>query len=87
MGIKAKDDNKFDTLTNKSSKFLFCYFNNWLNKQNWPVQLVRHSIIVEDEVGLTEFQHQNRSYFTEKIIGISENLADIEIDESENEIV
>ena len=87
MGIKAKDDDKFDTLTNKRSKFLVYYFNNWLNKQNWLVQLVRHSIIVEDEVGLAEFQHQNWSYFTEKIIGISENLADIEIDESENEIV
>ena len=87
MGIKAKDDDKFDTFTNKNSEYLFYYFNNWLNKQNWPVQLVRHSIIVEDEEGLAELQHQNWSYFTENIIGISENLADIEIDESENEIV
>ena len=58
-----------------------------------PVKRVRHSIKSEDEHGLLELQRENRLYFIEKVLEMSEKTIfeleneDDEIDNLENELL
>lgn len=63
MSIKAKGDDRFDMLADKSSKFLFYHFNGWLDRKNGLFQSVMNNIINEDEKGLVKLQYLNWSYF------------------------
>ena len=51
-------DNKFDILTNKNSKFLFYNFHSYLNLQNEPKELIRHSQISDDTYTLNASQNK-----------------------------
>ena len=72
MAIKNTNNDKYDMLTNKISKFLFYNFNGYLNRRGEPMQKVKHTIISEDGYGLLELQKQDWSYFIEKLLEISE---------------
>ena len=37
MFVRAENDDRFEMLKYKNSKFLFCHFNNLLNRENHPV--------------------------------------------------
>ena len=65
MVIKSVNDNKYDMLTNKNSKFLFYNFNDYLN--DFPVQYVRHIIISEDTCGLLDLQKIRMALFYRKV--------------------
>ena len=39
---------KFDVLTHKNSKFIFCHFNNYLSQINEPVKPICQTIISDD---------------------------------------
>ena len=67
MEIKAVEDDKYDTLTNKNAKFLFYHSNDLCERQNLPIYRARHTIKFEDVLDLIEFQKQNWPYFIEKI--------------------
>ena len=54
VGIKAQDEDKYDMLTNKNSKFLFYRFNDFLQMRNQDMRLIRYSIIVQDQEALVE---------------------------------
>ena len=45
MAIKSENDDKYDILTNKNSKFLFYNFNVYLYRRGLPVQYLRHTIV------------------------------------------
>lgn len=47
--IKAQDDNRYDMLTKKYSKFLFCRFNDFLQIWNRKLELIRHFIMAEEQ--------------------------------------
>ena len=87
VGIKAEDDDKYDMFTNKTLKFLFYRFNNFLNMENCKMKHLRHMLVVVDQEGLTELQNRNSSYFIEKVNAVSENLNKTEIDEIQNKII
>ena len=46
-----------------------------------------HTITSEDEKSLVEPQRQKLPYFIKKVIGISEGLTDVQLDNNENKIV
>ena len=52
--INEIDDDKFDVLTNKNSKYLFHLFNNYLEDRNRPKQFIRHSVVSDDNYALKE---------------------------------
>ena len=87
MEQNLKSDNKYDVLTNKSSKFLFCRFGIFLRMKNQEMQLIRHLLILEDQEGLAELQNRDWSYFIEKVIALTKNMNKIENDEKENELL
>lgn len=73
MAVKSTNDNKYDILTNKNSKFLFYYFNNFLNRQARQTKGGRQTIIPEDEYGLLQLKRKNCWYSLKQILDISEN--------------
>lgn len=87
VGVKAEDDDKYDMFTNKTLKFLFYRFNNFLNMENCKMKHLRHMLVVVDQEGLTELQNRNSSYFIEKVNAVSENLNKTEIHENKNKII
>ena len=52
LSINKVDDDKFDVLTNKNSKYLFHLFNKYLEDKNKPKQFIRHSVILDDNYTL-----------------------------------
>ena len=68
INIKNGNDDKFDMLTNKSSKFFFYHFNNYLRQINEQVKLVRHSVITNNETALEILQNKDWQYFIERIL-------------------
>ena len=71
--ITAKDENddKFDMLANKNSKFSFCHFNNYLRQIN--VKLIRHSVITNNETALEILQNKDWQYFIERILEVCQS--------------
>ena len=70
--IKDLNDNKFDILTNKNSKFLFYNFHSYLNLQNETRQLIRHSQISDDTYTLNASQNKYWPCFIDRIIEFSQ---------------
>ena len=73
LSIRDLNDNKFDILTNKHSKFLCYNFNSYLNSQNDSRQFIRHSQISDDTYTLNALQNKNWPYFIERIIEFSQS--------------
>ena len=57
--IKEVDDDKFDVITNKNSKYLFHLFNKYLESRNKPKKFIRHSAVTDDNYALKELQNRN----------------------------
>ena len=56
--INEVDDDKFDVLANKNSKYLFHRFNKYLEDKNKPKQFIKHSVISDDNYALKELQNK-----------------------------
>ena len=67
QGFKGNEDQKFDVLTNKNSKYLFYWFNDYLECLLQPIKPVCHSIITDDDLVLEVIQNENWQYFIETI--------------------
>ena len=50
--IKNVDDNKYDMLSTKNSKFLFYNFNNYLIQVAERAHLLRHTMTSDDKYAL-----------------------------------
>lgn len=60
-------------LTNKSSKFLWYKFNDYLGRNERPLErMIRHTITLK-EVGLLAIKRGNWQYFAQKMVAITEN--------------
>ena len=68
QGFKGSEDQKYDVLTNKNSKYLFYQFNDYLERLLQPIKPVRHSIITDDDLGLEIIENENWQYFIEAIL-------------------
>ena len=81
--FKAKEDDKYDVLTNKNSKYLFYKFNDSLATIGELVKTVHHSKITQDDVAIEAIQNQNWQYFVETLLyGCSEGENLISFDEN-----
>lgn len=80
-------------LTNKNCKFLFYNFNNYLNRVNQPIQLIRHTKISDNDFPLKILQEKNSCYFIKRILEDSQrDLTDLvnldtAIDIKQNKII
>ena len=68
QGFKGNEDQKFDVLTNKNSKYLFYWFNDYLERLLQPIKPICHSIITDDDLVLEVIQKENWQYFIETIL-------------------
>ena len=57
--IHSFNDDKFDILTFKNSKFLFYHFNSYLHAENRPGQLIKYGIVSNDTFALNTLQNKN----------------------------
>ena len=71
LAIKNVNDDKYDMLTHKNSKYLFYNFNNYPSRIGRPVQFVRYTQIPDNDYALTTLQEKNAPYFIETILEIS----------------
>ena len=55
--FKAKQDDKYDVLTNKNSKYLFYKFNDSLATIGELVQAIHRSKITQDDVAIEAIQN------------------------------
>ena len=53
-----ESDDALDMLTNKTIKFLFYQFNQYLAQIRQPLKLIRHSVIANDNYALTVIQER-----------------------------
>ena len=73
VNIKDGEDEKYDMLTNKNSKFLFYHFNGYLRQINEPTKPIRHSVVVDDDTTLEILQNKNWQYFIERILKVCQS--------------
>ena len=65
--FKAKQDDRYDVLTNKNSKYLFYKSNDSLATIGELVKAVPYSKITQDDVAIEAIQNQNWQYFVETL--------------------
>ena len=73
VNIKDGEDEKYDMLTNKNSKFLFYHFNDYLRQINESTKPVRHSVVVDDDTTLEILQNKNWQYFKDRILEVCQS--------------
>ena len=66
MAEKSTNDDKYNMLTKKNSKFCFYNFDDYLDRLCRPVERVRHSIVSENEHGFLELLRKVWLCFIEK---------------------
>ena len=71
--IKNINDKNYEMLTNKNSKFWFYNFSDYLSAIGKPLQLVRDTVISDDDYTLTELQKRNWPNFIERILKVSQD--------------
>ena len=67
-GFKGNEDQKYNILTDKNSKYLFYWFNNYPEHILEPIKPPRHSVITDDDLTLDVIQNENWQYFIETIL-------------------
>ena len=67
QGFSGNEDQKY-VLTNKNSKYLFYWFDDYLERLLQPIKPVRHSIITDNDLALEVIQNENWQYFIETIL-------------------
>ena len=71
--FSVEESEKYNLLTNKSSKYLLYKFNNQIESLNAKKNLkTRHSSKVKDDIGLIKIEEKDNQYLIEKIIGTVE---------------
>ena len=70
VNIKDGEDEKYDMLTNKNSKFLFYHFNDCLKQINELTKPVHHNVVLNDKTALEILQNKNWQYFIERIVEV-----------------
>ena len=78
--MKIENNEKYDMLKNKYSKFLFYNLNEFLNRKGLLVQFVRHTIISDDTYGLSILQEKNWSYFIENPLDVENFCSEVDIE-------
>ena len=73
VNIKDGEDEKYDMLTNKNSKFLFYHFNDCLKQINELTKPVRHNVVLNDKTALEILQNKNWQYFIERILEVCQS--------------
>lgn len=63
MAITPTNNKRYDIFNNKNSIFLFYNFKDYLDRQSWLTERVRHSIVSKDEHELLKRQRDNWPYF------------------------
>ena len=58
-GFKGNEDQKYNILTNKNSKYLFYRFNDYLEHILEPIKPVYHSVITDSDLALDVIQNEN----------------------------
>ena len=71
--IKDGNDEKYDMLTNRNSKFLFYHFNDFLRQINEPTKLVRHSVVLNEKTALEILQNKGWQNFIERILEVRQS--------------
>ena len=71
--IKDGNDEKYDMLTNRNSKFLFYHFNDFLRQINEPTKPVRHSVVQNDKTALEILQNKDWQNFIERILEVRQS--------------
>ena len=66
--FKRNEDQKYNVLTNKKSKYLFYWFNDFLECIIEPTKPVCHSGITDNDLTQEVIQNENWQYFIEKIL-------------------
>ena len=66
--FKTKQDDRYDILTNKNSKYLFYKSNDSLATVRELVKAVLYSKITQDDVAIEAIQNQNWQYFVEILL-------------------
>ena len=74
--------NKLDIFTNKNSKFLFYYFNDYLEQNGDQMEKIRHSVVTQDYIAAEQIQDKNWKYFVESLLSFSQNATDKEYQKS-----
>ena len=80
VAIRSKNDNTYDMLNHKNSKFLFYNFNGFLNRINQPVQLIRYTTVADDDCALVTIQEKGRPYFNERIFHFQKETHEMKVD-------
>ena len=57
--------------TNKNFKFLFCNFNDYLNRRGLLTHYVKHILVYDDVHDLLELQERDWPYFIRRLFGLS----------------
>ena len=73
-GIDAENDDKYDLLTNKNSKYLFSCYMIFLSMKNIEMLRVGHTKISNNFLGAVKIQERDWQYLIERIVARSENL-------------
>ena len=68
VNIKDGNDENYDMLTSRNSKFLFYHFNDYLRQISEPAKPVRHSVVLNDETALEILQNKDWQHFIERIL-------------------
>lgn len=74
-------------LSSKSSKYLFCRYNDFLQMRNLEMWLIRHMKATQDYEGFLEIQNRDWSCFIGKSIAVTEVLSKTDLSEKETKIV
>ena len=70
--------NKLDIFTNKNSKFLFYYFNDYLQQNGEEIKKIKHSVVTQDYIAAQEIEDKNWKYFVESVLSFSEEATEKE---------
>ena len=73
VNIKDGNDEKYDMLTSRNSKFLFYHFNDYLRQISEPTKPVCHSVVLNDETAFEILQNKDWEYFIERILDVSQS--------------
>ena len=73
VNIKDRNDEKYDMLTSRNSKFLFYHFNDYLRQISEPAKPVRHNVVLNDKTALEILQNKDWQYFIERILDVCQS--------------
>ena len=73
VNIKDGNDEKYNMLTDRNSKFLFYHFNDYVRQISDQTKPVRHSVVLNDVTALEILQNKDWQYFIEIILEVCQS--------------